>query len=209
MIYETSASIRSGLIKNLLWLALSLFRILVAMTATDRLRSALAERDSIERELGSGGMAPRRMRGLVRVVIPVALLLACVTPPRSSRGDTSSSAIELLRLESALNAAVARHDRASLDQILAEEFGLSKPDRAATPRDRWLANVERITVDSAQISEPQVSAWGDVAVVRTRQHFVHWRTAGVENPSDFRVTDLWVVRMGRWQLLRRYSETLR
>lgn len=85
---------------------------------------------------------------------------------------------DLLRLETALNEGVMHRDRAALERLLAEEFGLSQPDRSAAARDRWLANVEQISVRSYRISEPQITVWGDVAVVRTHQHFENWQTGG-------------------------------
>src|SRR5207253_7529405 len=87
-------------------------------------------------------------------------------------------------------------------------FGLSLPGRPAAARADWLNNLERITMDGYKITNPDVTVWGDVAVVRTRQLFENSRTAGVPRPPGNDITDLWTRRDGRWQLVRRLSDVL-
>lgn len=102
-----------------------------------------------------------------------------------------------------------RHDEAALDRIIGEEFRLSGPEGAAVPRDRWFANLRSMTWDSYDLSEFEVFASGDVAVVRSRQTIKNWRFGDRVNPQVIaRVTDTWVKRDARWQLIQRTSERL-
>src|SRR4051812_2383534 len=125
-----------------------------------------------------------------------------------ARSDATNDAeSELLRLETALNEGVLHRDRPALDRILAEEFGLSLPDRPAAPRDGWLYNVQRtITVSSYKITDPHISISGKVALVQTRQHFDDYKSGERVLPPDYVISDVWAYRSDRWQLVRRLSE---
>jgi hypothetical protein len=128
-----------------------------------------------------------------------------------AQGTASSAAeSELLRLETALNEGVMHHDRPALERILAEEFGLSLPNRPAAPRTAWLGNVGNISLSGYRITEPHISVWSNVAVVQTRQHFDDHKTPGGASAfSDFVIVDLWAFRADRWQLVRRVSQGTR
>src|SRR5437762_1615837 len=137
-------------------------------------------------------MIPRMIVATAVFLVSVQASLAQTpTPPTKTAAND-----ELVGLETALNEGVMHHDRAGLELILAEEFGLSLADRPAAARAAWLDNVERITVDGYKITEPNITVWGRVAVVRTRQHFDNRRTNGrvLPNTSDSDITDLWTYR---------------
>jgi hypothetical protein len=140
--------------------------------------------------------------------VAVLVLFASCSHAKLSPSPTTAVNAELLALETALDEGVMHHDRAGLERILAAEFGLSLPGRPAAARADWLNNVERMTLDGYKITNPSVSVWGDVAVVRTRQLFENSRTAGVPRPPGNDITDLWTRRDGRWQLVRRLSDVL-
>jgi len=65
-----------------------------------------------------------------------------------------------------------------------------------------------MTWDSYDLSEIEVISWGNVAVVRARHTITNWRIGDRAAPPDYRVTDSWVRRDGRWQLISRVSEAL-
>jgi hypothetical protein len=114
---------------------------------------------------------------------------------------------ELFDLEQSLNVEVMRHDTGALKQILADEYQLTVLRLAAgIRRSQWLANVPKGSADSVIITDVSVSNWGEVAVFRSLQHF--YNAVIVDKPSTFDawITDLWIKRDKRWQLVTRLSE---
>jgi hypothetical protein len=119
---------------------------------------------------------------------------------------------ELLKLEKALNVGVKNHDTAALKEIIAREYQLTGPRVSqSVPRDKWLMNCFQWSFDSATHSEITVTNWEEVAVFRSLQHFYNLKVGNNElvakTPGSW-VTDLWIKRDGRWQLLTRLSEKL-
>ena len=119
---------------------------------------------------------------------------------------------ELLKLEQALNAGIKNHDTAALKEIISREYQLTGPRAAQpVPRDKWLVNCFQWAFDSATHSEITVTNWEEVAVFRSLQHFYNLKVGNneliIKTPGSW-ITDLWVKRDGRWQLLTRLSEKL-
>ena len=129
---------------------------------------------------------------------------------QSSQAQVSEEKIkqELFQLEQALNVGVQTHDTIALKQILAKEYQLTGPRfPGATPRVKWLANVQTFSADSATITNIEVTNWGEIAVFRSLQHFYNLIIGGQPAPyTESLITDLWVIRDGRWQLVTRLSE---
>ncbi len=119
---------------------------------------------------------------------------------------------ELLRLAEALNIGVRTHDTTALKDIIASEYQLTGPKFSQpVPRKQWLENVNSWSFDSATITRITLSSWGEVAVFRSLQHFynlVVGKNKPVAKSAGGWVTDLWVKRDGRWQLVTRLSERL-
>ncbi len=117
---------------------------------------------------------------------------------------------ELIQREQALNSGVVAKDTAALKQILTDEFHVTRPQAQGrwVARPRWLANLLQMSLDSASISDVSVSQWGDIAVFRAHHHIYNWVVGGTVRPPDALVTDLWVKRDGRWQLVTRLSEPM-
>jgi hypothetical protein len=119
---------------------------------------------------------------------------------------------DLLKLEQALNVGVKNHDTAMLKDIIAKEYQLTGPrSTQPVPRDKWLVNCFQRSFDSATHSEVSVTNWEEVAVFRSLQYFYNLKVGNNEivakSPGSW-VTDLWVRRDDRWQLLARLSERL-
>jgi hypothetical protein len=114
---------------------------------------------------------------------------------------------ELFHLEQSLNAEVMRHDTGALKQILADEYQLTVLRLAAgVRRSQWLANVPKGSADSVTITDVSVSNWGEVAVFRSLQHFYNALMVDQRSTFDAWITDLWIKRDERWQLVTRLSE---
>ena len=141
----------------------------------------------------------------------IAIVLLCVVSTRAQNVD-SVVRRELLTLERSLNDAVKRGDTTTLKQIVAREFQLTAPKgMSAVTVDKWLANALQWSFDSASHNEISVTNWENVAVFRSLQYFYNLKVGKgerVEKSPGSWVTDLWVRRDGRWQLVTRISERL-
>lgn len=132
----------------------------------------------------------------------------------SSNAQDSNSQVkqELLKLEQALNVGIKNHDTTMLKDIIAREYQLTGP-KSTQPvaRDKWLENCFLWSFDSATHTEISVTSWEEVAIFRSLQYFYNLKVgnnpAVTISPGSW-VTDLWVRRDGRWQLLTRLSERL-
>ena len=126
-------------------------------------------------------------------------------------GVTAASiaiAEELVGLSHDLVRAVQEHDTARLDSLLAEEFSL---DGAAgtLARDELLeAAAGAYAIDEFSYLEIDPELYGNTAVVVSRYR----QTAKLgdrDASGELRVTDVWVRRDSRWQIVRRHATTER
>jgi hypothetical protein len=143
--------------------------------------------------------------------IPFMLFLLSAT---SSSAQVSHSEVkqDLLKLEQALNDGIKNHDTTILKNIIAKEYQLTGPrSTQPVPHDKWLVNCFQWSFDSATHTEISVTSWEEVAVFRSLQYFYNLKVGNNEavakTPGSW-ITDLWVRRDGRWQLLTRLSEKL-
>ncbi len=120
----------------------------------------------------------------------------------------AGSAGELIDLQHSWMDAWRRRDRDALEKILAPEFTLTsaRSDRLMM-REEWLAAaMTRATNESFHYEDFVINEFGDAAVVRSRMS----QQASVDGqPWDgtFMLTDVWIRRDGRWQVVARHSST--
>jgi ketosteroid isomerase-like protein len=111
---------------------------------------------------------------------------------------------ELVELSRELVRAVQAHDSTRLEELLAEEFTL---DGAAGQLDRQglLAAAEgAYEIEDFAYEEIDPDVFGSTAVVVSR--YRQRATLGGRDLSlAMRVTDVWVRRDGRWQIVRRHA----
>lgn len=111
---------------------------------------------------------------------------------------------ELRGLSHELVRAVQQHDTAQLDELLADEFTL---DGAAGTlgRDELLeAAAGAYVIDDFTYEEIDPQVYGNTAVVVSR----YAQTASLDErdvSGRLRITDVWVRRDGRWQIVRRHA----
>ena len=140
------------------------------------------------------------MNGIHRLAAGLVALLCCATaagaqssPPVKSDQDI------LIELEHNWDAAFHRHDQAFIDRILADEFVATYDNGVRGDRDLELKlalideNVESSTMDEFIIKE-----YGNTAVVWFTLHLVG-PVNGQRVQNDYRFTDVFVLRDGRWQ----------
>ena len=121
---------------------------------------------------------------------------------------------EIVDAEVAWAESVRRKDKVAAEQLVADEFRLTGPElqrlstgRAAT-KDMWMLTLERIDVQSFDFKDIRVMTFGSSAVAFV-QATIAWSIEGRALPSEYLLTDLWVKREGRWQVVTRISEPAR
>jgi hypothetical protein len=103
-------------------------------------------------------------------------------------------AAELITLVRQWDAALVKHDSATLDKLLAAEFTLSGLSKAA-----YLAHVKstRNDIVSAESGKFDVRVYGDTAVLIAVDEIKSGKNG--ETTEWYRYIDVWVKRDGRWQ----------
>jgi hypothetical protein len=135
----------------------------------------------------------RAAAGVIVLLFCAAAAAAQSSPPVKSDQDI------LIELEHNWDAAFHRHDQAFIDRILAEEFVATYDNGVRGDRDLELKlalideNVESSTMDEFIIKE-----YGNTAVVWFTLHLVG-PVNGQRVQNDYRFTDVFVLRDGRWQ----------
>jgi len=117
---------------------------------------------------------------------------------------TAAVVEELVELSHELVRVVQTHDRARLDELLADEFTL---DGAAgrLDRDELLeASGGAYEIDEFSYEEIDPDVYGSTAVVVSRYR-QQASLEGRDVSMRLRVTDVWVRRDGRWQIVRRHA----
>ena len=114
------------------------------------------------------------------------------------------AADELVELSHELVRAVQAHDRARLEELLADEFTL---DGAAGTLDRselLEAAGGPYEIEEFSYDEIDPEVYGNTAVVVSR-YSQQASLAGRDVSRRMRVTDVWLRRDGRWQIVRRHA----
>ena len=114
---------------------------------------------------------------------------------------------ELIELQNAWMDAWRRQDRVRLDEILAPEFRLTsaRTDRLVG-RAEWLSLLDTVRNESFEYSDFLIDVFGDAAIVHSRLSQV--ATVGDQRwDATFALTDVWIRRDGRWQVVARHSST--
>lgn len=130
-----------------------------------------------------------------------AATLALASP---ARADDAS---DIAALEAEWARAFRSSDFDSLDRLVAPEFTLVRIEEGVaefTPRDRWFANARRFRFDHYETRVLGFTIAGDSAVVTVDGSWTISR-GDQSRTEDFVVTDTWVRRGGRWQVIFRHS----
>ena len=128
-----------------------------------------------------------------------------------SHAQTSDEHVkqDLLKLEQALITGVRAHDTTALKDIVANEYQLVFSKLEPVRREQWLQKCLLWSFDSATINRVSLASWEQIAVFRSLQHFYNLKVGNNEpSATGAWVTDLWIKRDERWQLVTRLSERL-
>jgi ketosteroid isomerase-like protein len=134
------------------------------------------------------------LKVLAALLIVPAVALAQQSPPVKSDQDI------LIELEHNWDAAFHRHDAAFIDRVLAEEFIVTYDNgvRADRTVELQLATSANENIESSTMDEFIVKEFGNSAVVWFTLHLIG-PVKGERVQNDYRFTDVFVLRDGRWQ----------
>ena len=120
-------------------------------------------------------------------------------------GQQHTDARDIERVATEWMTAVVARDAATLDRVLADEFRLASSLGAFVDRAAWLRMaLHEVEAESFAYSDVTVRAYGDVAVMQSRWR-QRARLRGKDWSGEGLLTDVWVWRDGRWQVVARHS----
>jgi len=116
---------------------------------------------------------------------------------------------ELIELEKDWGDAEARRDVAFFEQILADEYMFTDPEGAVRTKVQYIANLKSgdLTVISSVLEDIKVDVYGDAAVCFGRATSKA-QLKGKDISSQYRFTDTWIRRAGRWQYVADHSSEI-
>jgi ketosteroid isomerase-like protein len=111
---------------------------------------------------------------------------------------------ELVELSHELVRAVQEHDRSRLEELLGAEFTLQGA-AGELDRDAFLeAASGPYEIDEFAYDEIDPQVYGNTAVIVSRYR-QRAELDGRDLSHEMRVTDVWIRRHGRWQIVRRHA----
>ena len=106
--------------------------------------------------------------------------------------------------------AAGRRDRSALEQFLADEFTMVTNRGSLIDKGQWLENMlERVGRDFTPPAflDVRVQVYGEAAVMTSRS-ILQATFDGKDWSGELYLTDVWLRRDGRWQLVRRHASNL-
>jgi ketosteroid isomerase-like protein len=139
-------------------------------------------------------MALRHAAVSIVVMCGVAVSAAAQSAPVRSDQDI------LIQLERDWDAAFHRHDAPFIDRLLADEFLVTYDNGVRADRnvELQLATSANENIESSTMDDFIVKEFGSTAVVWFTLHLVG-PVKGERVQNDYRFTDVFVLREGRWQ----------
>jgi ketosteroid isomerase-like protein len=115
-----------------------------------------------------------------------------------------SAELELPELERKWMDAWVRKDLDACSAILGDDFILTSARGSIMSKADWLAGLEVFDCTSFAWDEIKVRPFGEVAIVHCRTHQTA-SVAGHDWSGAFLLTDVWVRRDDRWQVVSRHG----
>lgn len=124
--------------------------------------------------------------------------------PLSKDNEMNAVHQEFSRLYNEWMEAVRRRDLAWLDRVLADEYVYTATGQGRVDRQGWLRMVSVYDLQAFEFPRSEVRVYGDVAVVLC-DYRQTGTVGGAVRSGNFFITDVWVQRDGRWQVVARSS----
>jgi ketosteroid isomerase-like protein len=132
-----------------------------------------------------------------RAVTEQAVYLEESKPPTSASADEK----EILRLTDVINAAWLKHDVATISPLIADDMQAWSFKGARRGKAELLRAVEKSEESDTKVEDPMVRVFGDAAVYSARITDTGKRANGDPFSVTSVVTNLWVRRAGKWQVV--------
>jgi ketosteroid isomerase-like protein len=142
----------------------------------------------------------------MRTFLPSILLLAACLP--SARADNAADEKEIFRLEDVIAKAWLNHDTATVGSIVADDFQSWSFKGARRSKADLLRTVEKNTENNTKVDDAVVRVYGDAAVYTARIIDSGTRANGQSFTTKTCVTEIYVRRSGRWQLVASHESLL-
>ena len=141
---------------------------------------------------------------LVMAMAPAASAQAPDTKPKPPTPKPADGSVEqtLMKIEHDGLAALLKRDVAGFARVFADDAVLITPDGSTQTKSQLVADVKSgdLVVESSEISDMKVRAYGDSAVV-TYVTSDKGKYKGQDISGRFRWTDVFVRRGGTWQIV--------
>ena len=141
------------------------------------------------------------MKGIFAAVVLVLAVSCQAFAQAKPTAPSASVQNELIKLENDWNNALVKRDMAALNRVMADDWTFIDPDDGTImTKAQALASIKsgETVLTSAVGDQWNVRVYGDAAVVLDR-----WTTKGQYKGMDvsgqYRYTDTWVKKAGRWQ----------
>lgn len=131
-----------------------------------------------------------------------ALVLSTATVADAPKAASApSDASTFMALETAWAVALQKNDKAALAKILADEYQFIDPSGHTSNRsDDLNAPADSFVLETFRISDFKVHVYGDTATA-TGLNSLTAKAGGQDASGDYRFTDVFVKRAGRWQVV--------
>ena len=135
-------------------------------------------------------------KGLIGCLF-IAILLAAAAEPNEAASDEQ----QILKLENDWVYALQRHDRETLEKIVAREFTFIEPNGTVKHRERYLADrsSHEADIESFHNDEVKVRVFGSSALASGRARITEHRHGRCFR-LILRWKELWLKNAGRWQV---------
>jgi ketosteroid isomerase-like protein len=102
---------------------------------------------------------------------------------------------------------IERRDVKAAELILGAEYSLMAPGSGETVRAKWLANLPDYIIHSYEFLDIKLQVYGETAVMRSR-YKQSATVGGKDRSGELLLTDVWVKRDHRWQIVARHTSFL-
>jgi ketosteroid isomerase-like protein len=113
---------------------------------------------------------------------------------------------QFVTLEEDWMKAVARKDVDALNRFMADEFTLTSAYSTGNviTKEEFIKNIQSVKQNELSFYNATLGIYGDVAILKARIKD-NYTMNGEDRSGDYLITDVWVKRDGRWQIVTRHS----
>jgi len=141
---------------------------------------------------------------MMKLLTIIFVLIVFAVPAVGQQTKKLGAEQELLKLQREWLDAYQKHDAAALERIEADDFTLTEGDGKVTTKAEDVASVKNAKPpqpdDAFDVQDVKVRLYGDTAVLIGRV-IIRYRNKGQMVAEQYRYTDTYLKRRGRWQVV--------